>query len=116
MAPSFAKRPLDEFYYGGIGGNVTIVCEPEVAPFPEFSWLRNGINLGLTHGDTTSRIRMLQTGFLFIQGLTMADEGVYTCSVTNDLGSDSSTTSLKVGSTTFVVLKNMLDESNITTQ
>lgn len=82
--------------FGAIGGNATIICDPEAAPFPDFAWRKNGVDLGVNHGDTTSRLRLLQNGNLLIQTVGQSDAGLYTCMTTNTYGSDSSSTTLSV--------------------
>ena len=39
FAPTFAKYPLEEKTFAAEGGNVTLKCNPEGAPVPEFVWL-----------------------------------------------------------------------------
>ncbi|XP_060074968.1 contactin-like [Ylistrum balloti] len=102
LSPTFAKRPLDEKMFAAIGGNATIICEPEAAPFPTFQWRRNGGDLGLSHGDMTSRIRMMQNGNLFIENVVQSDAGLYTCSAENIYGSASSSGTLSVTSSTVI--------------
>ncbi|OWF39873.1 Contactin [Mizuhopecten yessoensis] len=100
--PTFVKRPLEERMFAAIGGNATIICDPEAAPFPTFTWRRNGADLGLSHGDMTSRIRMLQNGNLFIQNVAQGDAGLYLCSAENTYGSASSSGTLYVTSSTVI--------------
>jgi len=38
FAPTFAKYPLEEKTFASEGGNVTLRCNPEGAPQPEFVW------------------------------------------------------------------------------
>lgn len=100
--PSFVKKPVEERMFAAIGGNATIICDPEAAPFPTFTWRKNGVDLGLNHGDTTSRVRMLQNGNLFIQNVGQGDAGAYMCSAENTYGSASSAGVLDVTSSTVI--------------
>lgn len=70
---------------GAIGGNVTILCRPEAAPFPEFTWLRNGGDLN-AQVDSDARIRLNINGDLEIRQLSSSDAGDYTCKIQNELG------------------------------
>ncbi|XP_033733379.1 contactin-like [Pecten maximus] len=99
---SFIKKPLEERMFAAIGGNATIICDPEAAPFPTFTWRKNGVDLGLNHGDMTSRIRIMQNGNLFIQNVNQGDAGVYMCSAENIYGSASSSGTIAVTSSTVI--------------
>jgi hypothetical protein len=50
FAPTFAKQPVDTSLLAAVGGNITVICNPEAAPEPEYHWLRNGADLGLVRG------------------------------------------------------------------
>ncbi|KAG8191909.1 hypothetical protein JTE90_019843 [Oedothorax gibbosus] len=83
MKPSFAKYPMDSELYAAEGGNITIPCRPEAAPFPDFTWKRD--NYGLS---SVGRIRILPNGYLHINPVRREDEGRYSCIAKNVLGSD----------------------------
>ncbi|KAJ8986222.1 hypothetical protein NQ317_009928 [Molorchus minor] len=83
--PSFKKYPLESETYAAEGGNVTIKCRPEAAPRPKFIWKKDGNVLG----DGGHR-RIYENGNLFISPVSRDDEGIYTCSATNELGLDES--------------------------
>ncbi|XP_077497058.1 contactin [Amblyomma americanum] len=91
MAPNFAKYPLDSETYAAEEGNVTIPCRPEAAPFPEFTWRRDGYSVPMG-----GRVQLLSNGFLRIQPVRREDEGNYTCYVKNQHGAASSTGALVV--------------------
>ncbi|KAJ8301653.1 hypothetical protein KUTeg_020640 [Tegillarca granosa] len=86
-------------------GNVTIICNPEAAPYPEYMWLRNNVNMNLRPGDTSSRIRMLPNGNLLITNVQQSDEGFYTCRVKNNIGQAESSTKLIILSGTTLQQK-----------
>ncbi|XP_033745615.1 contactin-like [Pecten maximus] len=94
--PTFNKSPLPSTMMASKSGNVTIPCKPEAAPYPKFVWLYRGNEMSLSEGDTTSRIRMLANGNLYLTQLVDTDEGVYTCKVENALGSAMSTAYLEI--------------------
>ena len=96
FAPTFVKEPLAEIIYGVVGGNITYPCNPEAAPTPTYTWLKNNVDLGLNPGDTTSRVRMLQNGNLLILNINPGDVAYYTCRVENQLGRVSSTGQLQI--------------------
>lgn len=87
FAPSFAKRPVESALSAAVGGNITIVCDPEAAPAPTYKWLRNGADLGLVQGGPPSNgFQMLLNGNLFITDVNQGHQGTYRCQVTNSLG------------------------------
>ncbi|XP_076447632.1 contactin-like [Babylonia areolata] len=95
--PSFRKHPVDTSLSAAVGGNITIVCDPEAAPAPTFEWLFNGNSLGLVQGGAPSnKFKMLLNGNLFIENVDNSHQGEYTCKVTNSLGEDSSSGYLRV--------------------
>ena len=87
--PNFSKRPLDSSQMATVGGNATIICQPEAAPVPEITWFHNGRALGLTRG-VQSRVMMLNNGNLLLMQVQLSDQGEYRCTATNSLGSASS--------------------------
>ncbi|XP_049513150.1 contactin isoform X3 [Dermacentor silvarum] len=91
MAPNFAKYPLDTEMYTAEEGIITIPCRPEAAPFPEFTWRRNGDTFTLG-----GRAKVLNNGYLQIDPVRREDEGNYTCIVKNQYGTASSTGALVV--------------------
>ncbi|XP_061176195.1 contactin-like [Saccostrea echinata] len=102
--PTFVKEPLKDKMFGVIGGNITYLCNPEAAPTPTYSWLKNNVDLGLSPGDTTSRIRMLQNGNLLITNINLGDAGYYTCRAENMFGSASSIGSLQIADQVVISL------------
>ncbi|XP_053377933.1 contactin-4-like isoform X2 [Mercenaria mercenaria] len=95
VAPSFSKFPLPSSMGGAVGGNITIPCRPEAAPFPEITWFRNSANLNPVT-DSGSRLQMTIEGDLRIQDLSMSDQGTYECRAKNELGEDRSRTILSI--------------------
>ncbi|KFM77954.1 Contactin, partial [Stegodyphus mimosarum] len=83
LKPTFTKYPLDSEMFAAEGGNITIPCRPEAAPFPSFTWKRE--NYGLS---SVGRIRILANGYLHINPVRREDEGRYTCIAKNQYGSD----------------------------
>lgn len=46
LAPTFRKKPLEREMYAAEGKNVTIVCNPEAAPRPKFTWRQGSLVIG----------------------------------------------------------------------
>ncbi|XP_076456071.1 contactin-like [Babylonia areolata] len=92
FAPTFAKHPLPSQVTGSASGDITIVCNPEGAPFPVITWQKDG-------GPLTpdgSHVTQLSNGNLIIRELTESDKGSYTCVAENQFGKDSSSTRLEL--------------------
>uniref|UniRef100_A0A1B6CPI8 Contactin n=1 Tax=Clastoptera arizonana TaxID=38151 RepID=A0A1B6CPI8_9HEMI len=85
LRPSFKKRPLEPETYAGEGRNVTIICNPEAAPRPTFTWKKDNMALG-----SGGRRRILDNGNLIISPVSRDDEGLYTCHAQNQYGADES--------------------------
>ncbi|XP_022915290.2 contactin isoform X1 [Onthophagus taurus] len=83
--PSFKKRPLEPETYAAEQGNVTIVCQPEAAPKPQFTWKKDGNIIG-----SGGHRKIMENGNLFIGPVSRNDEGIYTCSAQNENGLDES--------------------------
>ncbi|XP_055884200.1 contactin-like [Biomphalaria glabrata] len=102
LAPSFEKNPMSKIQAGSIGGNVTIICDPIAAPFPTYTWLKDGSNLNLVPGAPGDHYRVLMNGNLLIQGIQQSDKGKYTCQVENKFGKTEDHTSLEVYTNTVL--------------
>ncbi|VEN63415.1 unnamed protein product [Callosobruchus maculatus] len=83
--PSFKKHPLEFETYASEGGNVTIKCNPEAAPRPKFVWKKDGNIIG-----TGGHKHLFENGNLLLSPVSRDDEGLYTCTATNELGMDES--------------------------
>lgn len=92
MKPSFKKHPMDTEMFASEGGNITIPCIPEAAPFPTFEWYRDGQRVGGTFG----RVRVLANGFLTINPVQLSDQGIYKCLARNPIAVDSTEGFLRV--------------------
>lgn len=79
--PSFKKNPVESETYAAEGGNVTIKCNPEAAPRPQFIWKKDGIEIG-----SGGHRRIFENGNLLISPVSRDDEGIYTCAASNELG------------------------------
>jgi contactin 2 len=86
--PTFLKKPMQGTVRAAIGGNATVVCNPEGAPKPTIQWYQNQMAIGNGGGH----FRVLQNGNLVILGVTKMDEGNYTCDASNRLGRASGST------------------------
>ena len=77
---------------GIIGSPLTLSCTSEGSPPDTFTWMKDGMLLtptpsitAVAHDDTTATFRSDYT----INSVTTSDNGNYTCTVTNPIGSDS---------------------------
>lgn len=64
---------------------MTIKCNPEAAPRPKFVWKKDGNVIG-----AGGHRRIYDNGNLFISPVSRDDEGIYTCTASNELGLDES--------------------------
>ncbi|XP_027207013.1 contactin [Penaeus vannamei] len=85
LAPTFRKKPLESEMYAAEGVSVTIVCNPEAAPRPKFTWRKNDLVIG-----RGGRRQILRNGNLIINPVSREDDGNYTCTAENVYGSDTS--------------------------
>lgn len=95
FSPTFSKRPLADTMTATIGGNATIICQPDASPSPEITWSLNDAPLNLVKG-AEGRVLLLDNGNLFITQVQMSDQGRYTCTAENLNGRASSTGLLSV--------------------
>jgi len=87
FAPSFQKYGLQPNLYGMLGGNTTLLCQPEAAPEPDKEWFKDGAPLN-TGTNPQDRVLLLSNGNIHITGLTQGDQGEYECRATNQYGTD----------------------------
>jgi len=95
FAPNFQKYPLQPNLYGIIGGNTTLLCQPEAAPGAEKEWLKNGAPFAPSE-NPQDRVAKLSNGNIRITGLVQSDEGEYECRATNEHGTASTQGKLTV--------------------
>ncbi len=81
FAPTFEKRPVEEKTYAAERGNVTLKCEPEGAPEPQFTWRKDGNRIA-----SGGKHIVYDNGNLFINRVNLADTGTYTCEAANEYG------------------------------
>ena len=81
--PTFAKSSTEKLrkVFVKERENVTIPCNPESAPDPEFVWRKNGDKIA-----SGGKYIIHQNGDLFVKNVNFADSGTYTCEAFNDLG------------------------------
>ena len=84
--PNFDKFPVEEKTYAAEKGNLTLKCEPEGAPQPEFIWRKNGNRI-----SSGGKYIIYDNGNLFIRQVTLSDNGKYTCEAANEYGKAEST-------------------------
>lgn len=105
LRPTFIKYPLPTTLLAAESGNLTIPCQPEAAPAPEITWVKNGaqMSLSFTNGNQNG-VQMLLNGYLKIVGVSLGDGGFYTCHAKNIHGDAQTTTNVIVSSMTLLYL------------
>lgn len=105
LRPTFIKYPLPNTLLAAENGNLTIPCQPEAAPAPEITWVKNGaqMSLSFTNGNQNGA-QMLLNGYLKIVGVSLGDGGFYTCHAKNIHGDAQTTTNVIVSSMALVYL------------
>ncbi|XP_078283680.1 ADAMTS-like protein 3 isoform X1 [Rhinoraja longicauda] len=68
---------------------VTFLCQCIGSPEPDVYWTKDGAPMKFN-----TRIRLLESARLQVQNVTRQDAGLYGCTVTNELGTDSETSLL----------------------
>ncbi|KAL4226978.1 Contactin-3 [Mactra antiquata] len=104
VKPTFDKFAMNPTMSGASGGNITIECRPEAAPFPEIIWLKNGGNLN-PGTDSGSRLQLTIEGDLKIKDMNAGDAGMYTCVAKNELGEARNSTMLRIHQSTQIVYR-----------
>uniref|UniRef100_A0A8C9ZII7 Contactin 2 n=1 Tax=Sander lucioperca TaxID=283035 RepID=A0A8C9ZII7_SANLU len=99
QAPDFRLNPVRRLIPAARGGQVKMECRPRAAPKPSLFWSR-GTEL-LTN---SSRVTVTPDGVLWINNISRADEGKYTCFAENYLGKANSTGHLSVRDATKITL------------
>ncbi|KAH9496095.1 Contactin-5 [Bulinus truncatus] len=102
--PSFARRPVNPSQMGTEGGQVNITCQPESAPPPIITWMKDGAPLPAST-DIEDRVVQLITGDLLIKGLLVSDKGIYRCTASNEFGSESSSCILTIAAQTTMTTR-----------
>ena len=65
------------------GSNLTLRCRVRGYPVPTVTWLKDKMQL-----NANDHISKNEKGDLFIKGLGVGDNGMYTCEASNNLGVD----------------------------
>ncbi|XP_052830052.1 contactin isoform X1 [Octopus bimaculoides] len=90
--PTFFKNPVTPIQTVCRGTNATIMCRPEAAPYPNFTWTKNGREIT----DIENEATILPNGNLILYNIRDDDAGTYTCAATNTLGTALSSGNLTV--------------------
>ncbi|XP_066559318.1 contactin-2 isoform X2 [Amia ocellicauda] len=99
QAPDFRLNPVRRLIPAARGGQVMMKCRPRAAPKPTLFWSR-----GTELLSNSSRVTIYADGTLWIQNISRADEGKYTCFAENFLGKANSTGILSVRDATKITL------------
>jgi len=90
-----------------VGDSLTLSCTSRGSPPDTFTWIKDGIILDpqpnvvtLAHDSTTANF---QTNYT-ISNVTTSDNGTYTCTATNPIGSDNKAISVAVVTGELILL------------
>jgi len=94
--------PSPSVVYVFAGNSVTMSCTSRGSPPDTFTWMKDGSPV--TSSRTLKAINYNSTNAVFrsdytIKSVTTSDNGLYTCTVTNPIGSDSQTIKITVNGT-----------------
>ena len=95
-----------------VGDSLTLFCTSQGSPPDTFTWMKdndttvlNYTNItALDHSGTSAKFR----AYYSIDSVTTRDSGIYTCTVTNPIGTDSTTITVVVISKLLTVCHYML--------
>ncbi|KAK3744027.1 hypothetical protein RRG08_021855 [Elysia crispata] len=90
LPPSLERYPPPSSVMAARGGNLTLRCHPEGAPYPTIEWSKGG-SIIANGGD---KYTVLSNGNLHVARLASNDRGVYTCTATNHFGSTQASSSV----------------------
>ena len=87
-------NPSSSSLSAGDGYNVTLTCTSSGSPPDTFTWMKDGVPV--TQSTNITTVTHTSTSAVFsssytISNFTISDNGAYTCTVTNPIGSDSYT-------------------------
>jgi len=75
-----------------IGSNITLTCISSGSPPDTFTWMKDGViiaqSTSITAMTYTNTSAVFSTNYA-MNNVSISDNGVYTCNVTNPIGSDS---------------------------
>ena len=77
-----------------IESNITLTCISSGSPPDTFTWMRDGVSVTQSISVTTVTYTNANAEFrtdYIISNISISDNGTYTCTVTNPIGSDSYT-------------------------
>jgi len=96
-----------------VGDRLTLSCTSRGSPPDTFTWMKDGTTAPLTssfttmtHDNTTAEFRSDYT----ISNVTTSDNGTYKCTVTNPIGSNSSTITVVVVGELMLVYRTPLQK------
>ena len=81
--------------------NITLTCTSSGSPPDTFTWMKDGVpvtqSTDITAVDYTSTSAVFSSSYT-ISNVSISDNGTYTCTVTNPIGSDNYTFTVNVHS------------------
>ncbi|RUS74476.1 hypothetical protein EGW08_017751 [Elysia chlorotica] len=92
LPPSLERYPPPSSVMAARGGNLTLRCHPEGAPFPKVEWSKDGAAIS-NGGD---KYTVLANGNLHTTHLTHREQGEYTCTATNQFGTTQAASTVRI--------------------
>ena len=79
--------------------NIKLSCTSSGSPPDTFKWMKDGVPI--TQSTDTTVVTHTSTSAVFssnytVENFNFSDDGIYTCTVTNPIGSDSATVTLNL--------------------
>ena len=77
-----------------LGSSITLTCTSSGSPPDTFTWMKDGVSLtqfsNITTVTYTNTMAVFSSSYT-ISNVSVSDNGAYTCTVTNPIGSDNNT-------------------------
>ena len=74
-----------------LGSNITLTCTSSGSPPDTFTWMKDGVpviqSTDITTVTYTNTVAVFSSSYT-ISNVSVSDNGTYTCTVTNPIGSD----------------------------
>ena len=82
-----------------LGSDITLTCTSSGSPPDTFTWMKDGVPLTPSPNITTvtyTNTEAVFTTSYTISNVSVSDNGTYTCTVTNPIGSDNHTITVNI--------------------
>ena len=90
-----------------LGSNITLTCTSSGSPPDTFTWMKDGVpvtqSADITIVTYTNTMAVFSSSYT-ISNISISDNGTYTCTVTNPIGSDNNTFTINIRKLLLYVL------------